>query len=63
MLGLPERSIIMSHEQAIEYVALKVEDLKMQINKKEEELFCLNCELDNELEKLHMLKNPPVRRL
>lgn len=59
MIGLPERTICMSCEDAKEYVKSKLvvlAQLKQELLEKLEEV---DCEMQEELEKLEMLNNPP----
>lgn len=59
MLGLAERSIVMSHNEAKEYVQIKIERLYDEIYILEDKLKSLQTELEYETKKLEVLDNPP----
>ena len=59
MLGLAKRSIVISQEEAKEYVQLKIERLSEEIDVQVAKLNCLQDELEDEVAKLAMLCNPP----
>lgn len=59
MLGLAKESIVISKEEAKEYVQLKVERLMDEISLKNDELLNLQEELEEEMYKLDALHNGP----
>ena len=60
MVGLPERTIVISHEDAKEYVASKLMVLTQVRDGLQKELDSINEEIDIEMNKLEMLNNPPA---
>lgn len=61
MMGLPERTIVMSCEDAKDYVDAKIETLCNRKDALLTELNNIDREIDQEMEKLYMLNNPPQK--
>lgn len=59
MMGLPERTIVMSCEEAKEYVSSKLVVLMQHREELQKELDNINEQIDIEMDKLEMLNNPP----
>lgn len=59
MFGLAERSIVITQDEAKEYVQLKIERLSEEIDCTVCKLNCLQEELEAEIGKLAVLNNPP----
>ena len=60
MFGLPQKSIVISMDEAKEYVQLKIERLTEEIDNTIVHLNNLQDELGAEIEKLAALNNPPM---
>ena len=60
MFGLPQKSIVISMDEAKEYVQLKIERLTEEIDNTIAHLNNLQDELGAEIEKLAALNNPPM---
>ena len=62
MVGIAKESIVMNLDEAKEYVRARLCCLYALRDETEEKLESINNEIDEELDKLDMLENPPSPR-
>lgn len=63
MIGMPEKTICMGLDEAMSYVQSRLIVLKQMEHDLQEKLEDVRSEIDIELDKLHMLNNPPSDRM